>query len=112
MKDEAALIELIERDVISFSDVSGFPGIGFTANIQNMLNRDRSNPSIKISEDDDELTINCEIRVYFGVNIPQLCYDIQTKVKKDVESFTGLTVRAVNIRIEGIDEEHSIGSEQ
>ena len=104
MKDEAAVIELIERDIMSFSDVSGFPGIGFTANIQNMLSRDRSNPCIKISEDDDELSINCEIRVYFGVNIPQLCYDIQTRVKKDVESITGLDVRAVNIRIEGIDE--------
>ena len=103
MKDEASAVALIERDVMSFSEVSRFPGTGFTDYIQNMLGRDRTNPSIRITEDDDELTISCEIIVYFGVNIPQLCYDIQTRVKKDVEELTGLTVRAVNIRIEGID---------
>ena len=62
---------------------------------------------IKISEDDDVLTINCEIIVYFGVNIPQLCYDIQSKVKRDIEEKTDLTVKAVNIRVEGLDKKET-----
>ena len=41
--------------------------------------------------------------VYFGVNIPQLCYDIQSKVKRDIEEKTDQTVKAVNIRVEGLD---------
>jgi uncharacterized alkaline shock family protein YloU len=59
--------------------------------------------NIKISEDDEGLEINCEIIVYFGVSIPQLCYDIQTRVKQDIETIAGERVKAVNIRIEGID---------
>ena len=104
MTDDIRLTEMIANDVIGFDAVSRFPGIGFTGNLQKaMLGKDVSNPGIKISDEDDGLIINLEIIVYFGVNIPQLCYDIQTKIKQHVEKSTGLTVRAVNIRVEGLD---------
>ena len=103
MSDDSNLVELIEKDIMSFDDVSRFPGIGFTGNIQKAIGIDVANPAIKISEDDEGLEINCEIIVYFGVSIPQLCYDIQTRVKQDIETIAGERVKAVNIRIEGID---------
>ena len=97
------ILNLIERDVFEFDEVSRFAGAGFTDNIQNMLSRDKSSPGIKIVEDDDNLIVNLEIIVYFGVNIPQLCYDIQTKVKNDLEKNAELNVKAVNIKVEGLD---------
>ena len=103
MSDDISIIELIEKDISSFSEFSRFPGVGFTGNIQNMLVSHSPNPGIKVSEEDGGLVVNCEIIVYFGVNIPQLCYDIQTKVKGDIEKTTGMPVKAVNIRVEGID---------
>ena len=103
MSDDVNIIYLVERDIMSFDAVSRFPGFGLTDNIQKAMGRDIQNPGIRISEDDDGITISCEIIVYFGVNIPQLCYDIQTRVKKDIEETTGLNVKAVNIKIEGID---------
>lgn len=102
MTDDS-IISLIEKDVFEFDEVSRFPGAGFTDNLQNMLSREKTNPGIKVTEEDDYLIVNLEIIVYFGVNIPQLCYDIQTKVKNDVEKNAGVEVRAVNIRVEGID---------
>lgn len=103
MSDDLNIIDLIERDIMSFDAVSRFPDLGLTDNIQKAMGRDIQNPAIKVSEDDEGVTISCEIIVYFGVNIPQLCYDIQTKVKKDIESTTGISVNAVNIKVEGID---------
>ena len=103
MNDDINLADIIEEDIIAFDAVSRFPDLGFSENIQKAIGRDVPNPGIKISEDDGDLTISCEIIVYFGVNIPQLCYDIQSKVKRDVEEKTGLTVKAVNIRVEGLD---------
>ena len=105
MSDDTNIIALIERDIISFSEFSRFPGVGITGNIQNMLGSHSQNPAIKVSEDDGGIVVNCEIIVYFGVNIPQLCYDIQSKVKYDIESTTGMPVKAVNIRVEGIDKQ-------
>ena len=76
-----------------------------TENLQAVLGRDVINPGIRVSSDDDEvITIQLEIIVYFGVNIPQLCYDIQTKVKRNIEAETGLEIKAINIRVVGIDE--------
>ena len=103
MSDDVSIIDLIEQDIMSFDGVSRFPDFGITDNIQKAIGRDIQNPGIKISDDDDGITINCEIIVYFGVNIPQLCYDIQTRVKKDIEENAGVSVKAVNIRVEGID---------
>ena len=103
MSDDSNMIDLIERDIASFSEFSRFPEAGFTDNIQNMLGAHSQNPGIRISEEDGALVVSCEIIVYFGVNIPQLCYDIQTKVKNDIEKTVRMPVKAVNIRVEGID---------
>ena len=103
MSDSVYLVELVEKDIMSFDAVSRFPDPGFSENIQKVIGMDVQNPGIKVSEDDGVLTINCEIIVYFGVNIPQLCYDIQSKVKRDIEEKTDFTVKAVNIRVEGLD---------
>ncbi len=103
MSDDLNIIDLIERDIMSFDSVSRFPDFGIADNIQRAIGRDIQNPSIKVSDDDGGMTINCEIIVYFGVNIPQLCYDIQTKVKRDIEDTTGINVNAVNITVDGID---------
>ena len=105
MNDEINIAELVEKDIMSFDSVSRFPGVGITGNIQRAIGMGSANPGIKINEDDDGITVNCEIIVYFGVNIPQLCYDIQTKVKRDIEEATGLPVKAINIRVEGLDKQ-------
>ncbi len=104
MNDDVKLFELIEKEVLSFNEVSRFADASLTENIQAALGRELINPGIRITSDDDNLTIQLEIIVYFGVNIPQLCYDIQTDVKKNIESVTGLQIKAVNIEVIGIDE--------
>ena len=104
MNDDIKFYELIEKEVLAFDDVSRFADATLTENIQAALGKDLINPGIRITSDDDCLTIQLEIVVYFGVNIPQLCYDIQTDVKKNIESVTGLKIKAVNIEVIGIDE--------
>lgn len=105
MNDDIKFFELIEKEVLAFDDVSRFPDASLTENLQAVLGRDVINPGIRVSSDDDEvITIQLEIIVYFGVNIPQLCYDIQTKVKRNIEAETGLEIKAINIRVVGIDE--------
>ena len=107
MSDDLNIIDLIERDLMSFDSVSRFPDFGIADNIQRAIGRGIQNPSIKVSEDDDGISINCGIIVYFGVNIPPLCYDIQTRVKREIEELTGIEVRAVNIKVEGIDKKET-----
>ncbi len=107
MNEGIDISDLIEKDIIAFDGVSRFPDYGFSENIQKAIGIGVQNPGIRISEDDGTLTVSCEIIVYFGVNIPQLCYDIQSKVKRDIEENTDLTVKAVNIRVEGLDKKET-----
>ena len=104
MNDDVKFIELIEKEVLAFEDVSRFADASLTENIQTAFGRGLINPGIRVTTEDELITINLHIIVYFGDNIPQLCYDIQTKVKNNIESETGLEIRAVNITVEGIDE--------
>ena len=104
MNDDVKFIDLIEKEVLAFEDVSRFADASLTENIQTAFGRGLINPGIRVTTEDELITINLDIIVYFGVNIPQLCYDIQTKVKNNIESETGLEIRAVNITVEGIDE--------
>lgn len=103
MNEDLNLIELIESEVLAFKEVSRFADASLTENITQAVLRKDINPSIRISNDNDVITISIEIIVYYGVNIPQLCYDIQTKVRNNLRNATGLDIKAVNIRVEGID---------
>ena len=104
MNEDLKFIELIEKEVLAFEDVSRFGDASLTENIQAAFGRDLINPGIRVTSDDDLITINIDIIVYYGVNIPQLCYDIQTRVINNLEQETGLEIKAVNITVEGIDE--------
>ena len=68
-----------------------------------MFGREPASQGIRISRDGNHIGINLHIIVYYGVNIPQVSYDIQNSVKQVVEAYTGLTVDAVNVGVEGID---------
>lgn len=40
--------------------------------------------------------------LYFGFNIPEIAWEIQSNVKTDVEKFTGLEVNAVNVFVKDV----------
>ena len=43
------------------------------------------------------------IIVEYGSRIPDVAYEIQTRVKKAVESMTGLKVEEVNVHVQGVN---------
>ena len=98
MEQESNLIKLTENIVLGFDGVSRFPKSGKASRLG-----EYTHPSIKIADDDSEYIINIEIFVYYGVNIPQLCYDIQTGLIHSLMENAGIMVRKVNIRVEGVD---------
>lgn len=100
MNDETRLYDLIEREVLSFEDVSRFDEATLT---EKMLTAGRAGSGIRISDDDDDVVITLDIIVYYGVNIPQLCYDIQVRLRREISEAAGINVKAVNVNVEGID---------
>lgn len=84
MSKESKLIKIIAAETRKFEGVS------------------KKRPSVKISEEEGEYIINLGILVDYGVNIPQLSYDIQTGLIHSMLEHSGIVVKTVNIRVEGI----------
>ena len=58
---------------------------------------------IKVEVGEKETKIDVSIIVEYGVRIPDVAFEIQNRVKKAVETMTGLNVSSVNIHIQGIN---------
>ena len=66
---------------------------------------------IKVEVGEKETKIDVNIIVEYGVRIPDVAFEIQNRVKKSVETMTGLNVSSVNIHIQGINIEEKRGAE-
>ena len=56
-----------------------------------------------VNVEEKEVKIDVNIIVEYGVRIPDVAFEIQNRVKKAVETMTGLSVSSVNIHIQGIN---------
>ena len=58
---------------------------------------------IRIDFGENGITIDNSIEVIFGYNIVDVCKDVQEKVKTNISSMTGLSVKKVNVRVSSVD---------
>ena len=85
-------------------DIEGVAGMcgnlkdGFTG----MLGRKNLTKGVKVTVNENVVTVDIRIIVNYGVIVPDVCANIQRSVKTAVETMTGLSVAAVNIMIDGV----------
>lgn len=58
---------------------------------------------IRVDAGEDGTKIDVNIIVEYGVRIPDIAFEIQNRVKKAVESMTGLNVVEVNVHVQGVN---------
>ena len=76
---------------------------GFTDNLSiNILGKEPEGKGIKLSRDEEGISLDVYVIVAYRVKIPQLAWDIQSHVKSEIESVTGLKVKEVNIHVQGV----------
>ncbi len=101
-KEDQQLIRQIRRAVLDFEEVVRFAG-GITETFTNFLGLGNDNPGIRLVRQNDRLTVNLHVVVAYGVNIPQISYDIQNRVKDIIEHSTDCPIEAINVGIEGVE---------
>lgn len=52
--------------------------------------------------DDQRKKVDVSIRVEFGYAIPNVAYELQKKIKSQVERITGILIEEVNVHIDGV----------
>jgi len=92
---------------IAVSEVNGVIGMGgsFTGDIVEKFGKKTLTKGVKITMDNDEVILDLNVILKYGVRIPEIAWNIQENVKKSVESMTGLNVIKVNVRVVGIEVE-------
>jgi uncharacterized alkaline shock family protein YloU len=113
--DELGAVKITDEVVaiiagIAATEVPGVAGMsgGIAGGIAEMLGRKNLSKGVKVEVGEKEAAIDLYIIVDYGCRIPDIAWEIQEKVKKSVETMTGLEVVEVNIHIQGvnIEKEH------
>ena len=118
---EITLTESTENNEIKIADdvvaviagvaVSEVPGVaemagGFAGGITEVLSGKKNlAKGIKVEVGEKETKIDVNIIVEYGVRIPDVAFEIQNRVKKAVETMTGLKVVEVNVHVQGVSTE-------
>lgn len=83
---------------IAIKDVSGV--VDFSES--GKLSSKKITKNVKSEMKDGGITVDMDVAVEYGVNIPEIAWEIQRKVKKAVESMTGLSVLRANVCVKDI----------
>lgn len=99
---------------VAVSEVPGVSGMagGFAGGISEVLSGKKNlAKGIKVESGEKTAKIDVNIIVEYGTRIPDIAFDIQNRVKKAVESMTGLTVEEVNVHVQGVNTEATTDKE-
>ena len=66
------------------------------------LGRENLSRGVQLRMVEDQLDVDLFIIVEYGISVAEVCKNIVAAVKYKLESMTGVTVRRVNISVEGI----------
>lgn len=90
---------------VAISEIEGVSSTaaGLVDGIARKLTKKTITSGIKASVEDDKANVDINIVVKYGVRIPEVAWNVQDAVKKEIELMTGLAVEKVNVRVVGID---------
>ena len=90
---------------IAAKSIEGVSGMvnSLTGGFAELLGKKNPSKGVKVAITGRDVKIEMFVVVDYGVKIPDVAWEIQGKVKNEVEAMTGLNVVAVNVNIEGVD---------
>ena len=95
----ASIAALAATDIEGVSSMAG----NITNELIAKLGVRNLSKGVKISLEEDTVSIDLSLNVTYGSVIPLVCQKVHERVKNQVENMTGLTVTEINIHVAGID---------
>lgn len=111
MKTEYGLID-IDNNVISTvvggaaTDNYGVVGMAsknqIRDNLNEILKKDNYSRGVVVTQHDNNVAIEVNIIVSYGTKISEVCKNVQSKVKYNLETMLGITASSVNVVVQGV----------
>ena len=86
-------------DTRGVAELSGGIGDQIT---KTLLRKEQLSKGIRIDQNDEGIDLDIYILVYYGARIPEIAWQIQKNVKRNVEQLTEKKVLAVNVHVKGV----------
>ncbi len=85
-------------------EIDGVHGLGGATSraLSSLRGGESKTQGVSVDVHEDTIDIDLTVVVTHGVNIPQVAETCRAKVKEQVESITGMSVRAVNVVVSDI----------
>lgn len=87
---------------IAVSEVSGVYGMAGGFALSAISGKKNLTKGIKVDVGEKNAKIDVNIIVEYGARIPEVAFEIQSRVKRSVETMTGLKVLEVNVHVQGV----------
>lgn len=90
---------------LAVSEVKGIAGMAgsFSGGLSELLGKKNISKGVKLTVNDKEVSLDLSVIAEYGAKIPDVAWQLQEKVKSEVEAMTGMTVTAVNVSVDGIN---------
>ena len=104
---DGGLIHISEDVIIELASktIQGIPNIKTAAKLGSKFGLGRKGGGgIRVSVEHSQGTISIDayVLVKYGQRIPDMAWDVQEKIKDNLERYTGYSVKAVNVNVQGI----------
>lgn len=90
---------------LAATEIEGVAGMsgGIAGGIADMLGRKNLSKGVKVEVDEESASVDVYVVIEYGKAIPDVAWQIQDNVKQAIEGMTGLTVKAVNVHVQGVN---------
>ncbi|GAA6237011.1 MULTISPECIES: Asp23/Gls24 family envelope stress response protein [Apilactobacillus] len=71
-------------------------------NVNDILKKDNYARGVVVRQNDNGISVDVNIIVSFGTKISEVCKNVQSKVKYNLETMLGISANAVNVIVQGV----------
>ena len=95
----ATITEIAAKEICGVCGTSS----SLAGEIKHKLGKNSYGKGVKVTFNEETVTIDVSLTAKFGIRIPEVAWEVQENVKKQVESMTGLSVEKINVHIGGVN---------
>ena len=71
-------------------------------NVNDILKKDNYSRGVVVTQQNNDVAIEVNIIVSYGTKISEVCKNVQSKVKYNLESMLGISASSVNVVVQGV----------
>ena len=89
---------------VAASEINGVAGMctSFTGGLSDFFGKKNYSKGVKVELTEDTVKISVSITVDYGCKIPDVAWEVQEKIKREVENMTSMSVLSVDVYVNGI----------